>query len=486
MARRRTAVTKPRLVVIIGHNQQVVQTVTTFIGGRVPVFVYTTESEIEVQLAPYPDVTVAILPDYDTCPADLPDTAYFICLDSEEEAKNIREWLPQSRAIFHIGSGADTTRRSGRKNNNGLLHLQESNSATRRQLFRRLSNLRRVDKLMDMARNTELPLILMYSNPDPDAIGAALALATIWRAAGANPIIRYTGEVQRYQNKLLISYLKEPIEFAREAELAGADLVAIVDAQPGFWRENQPRAHVIIDHHPRKESSVAAYTDIREDYGSTATIMTEYLVDADLPISRTLATALLYGLKTDTNDLQRNTRSNDVKAYDILHTRSDQHFISRLVHSQVPMNMLDYLAWGISNRIVVRDMMLVHFGDIPHSDILVQCADYLLLTCGINWVVCAGKTNDKLIVTFRGDGHKQDVGRRAHNAFGRLGSAGGHRTMGRAEVPLDGEHEDASVDILVANLFKRMSQSRQQKIIRALRNRLHGPEPEEASLAELI
>jgi nanoRNase/pAp phosphatase (c-di-AMP/oligoRNAs hydrolase) len=472
MSLRRTTFSKPRQVVVIGHNAQVVPTVGLFVGAEVSVQVFTCGAMIEEQLAPYPAVEVHLVDgSYREMPLDLADGPFFVCVDSDDTAKAIRSWLPRTMGVFLMRN----SHKKGARLPPGFLKLPNSRRQHLRQLFWRIGTVRRVDQLMDLARNTELPLILMYSDPDPDAIGSALALATIWRAAGARPIIRYTGEVQRYQNKLLVSYLKDPIERLRESERLGADLVAVVDAQPGFWREHPPHAHVVIDHHPRRPDAQAAFTDIRTDYGSTSTILTEYLVEADISINQQLATALLYGLKTDTNDLQRNASARDIKAFDLLHDRADQHFIARLSRSQVPMNMLDFISWGISNRIVYRDMMLVHFGEVPSPDVLVQSADLLLLTCGINWVVCAGKHEDKLVSVFRGDGHRQDVGGRAKSAFGKIGSAGGHRTMGRAEVPLHGQHVDVSVDLLIDNLFKRLSEERRRKIKRTLRNILHGP-----------
>ena len=458
---------------MVGHNSQLVPTVTFFVGGDISVRVYTTDASHEENLAFYPGVTVVVLKDYETAPDDLPDCPYFICVDLEPIARQIQGWLPKTRAVFHL-----TNEKHGKTAAAGFLSMAEPQSQSRKRLMRRLGNIRRVDRLIDIARNAELPLILMYGDPDPDAIGAALGLYHIWRQAGASPLLRFTGEVQRYQNKLLLSYLKEPIERVRQSELDGADLVAVVDAQPSFWKANPPNAHVVIDHHPKREDCRAFYTDLRPRYGSTATILTEYLVDAEIPINRRLATALLYGLMTDTNDLQRNTGSQDIKAYDVLHAKADQNFLSRLTKSQVPVNMLDHFAWGVSNRLVYRDLMLIHFGEVDNADILVQMADLMLLTCGINWVVCAGKLDDRLIVVFRGDGHRQDVGARARSAFGRLGSAGGHRTMGRAEIHLMGEHVDATVDILVNNLFKRMAEPRRQECIRALRNSLHGQGPQ--------
>ena len=473
--RRSTSFGRTRQVVVIGHNNQVMPTVGLFVGGNIGVRVYTADEDLEAELAPYPGVEVTIVPaGYAQPPEDLPEAAYFICVDKDPIARTVRDWLPDTVAVFHLGH-----ERKGKTAALGFLSLAMPQSQNRQQLLRRLSTLRRVDRLRDLARNAELPLILMYGDPDPDAIGAALGLATIWRSCGACPIIRYTGEVQRYQNKLLINYLKEPIERLREGERLGADITAVVDAQPLFWpdEERRPHAQVIIDHHPKLEGSDALYCDIREDYGSTSTILTEYLQEAGLPLKRKLATCLLYGLCTDTADLQRNTHSNDIKVYDILHAKADNHFLSRLNKSQVPMSMLDYIAWGIGHRLVYRDVMLIHFGEVETPDVLVQVADQMLLTCGINWVVCAGKIGDKLVVVFRGDGHRQDVGARAKSAFGKIGSAGGHRTMGRAEIHLEGEHVDATVDLLIDNLFKKMGQARRLEFIRILRNHLHGPGP---------
>lgn len=477
MGRRRASTYgSTRLITVIGNNSQVVPTVGLLVGGNIPVVVYTDDPHLEEALAPYSGVSVfPIAKDYTEAPPDLPDSPYIIAVNPDTLARQIRSWLPRTFAIFHTSS-----EHKGRNNASGFLNLSPSPTNHRKHLLRRLSTLRRVDKICDMVRHAEFPLILMYADPDPDAIGAALALALIMKSVGAQPVIRYTGEVQRYQNKLMLNFLKEPIERLRDSELEAADVVAVVDAQPGFWKHNPPNAHIVIDHHPVREDTKAVYCDLRDHYGSTSSILIEYLHEAGIPIRRKLATALLYGLMTDTADLSRHTTSADIKAYDLVHTKADLYFLSRLAKSVVPINMLDQISWGINHRIVFRDLMLIHFGEIQTPDLLVQVADSMLLTCGINWVVCAGKLGDKLVVVFRGDGHRQDVGSRARSAFAKIGSAGGHRTMGRAEIPLGGEHVDTTVDLLINNLFKRMAQKQREKFIRILRNYLHGPGPTEA------
>jgi hypothetical protein len=112
-------------------------------------------------------------------------------------------------------------------------------------------------------------------------------------------------------------------------------------------------------------------------------------------------------------------------------------------------------------------------------------ADLMLLTCGITWVVCAGVIDGKLVAIFRGDGHRQDVGKRATLAFGKIGSAGGHRTMGRAEVPLNDATISDSIGILVENLFRRMRESRRNRFIRILKGYLQARRPTDPEEFEL-
>lgn len=465
-------------MIVLGHNTQVLPTVRLFLAGRMMVQVFSPAPELEQVLAPFPGVEFTLMPPgYASAPTTLPQSGpYVLCVDKEEQAKAIRSWLPRTIAVFQV-----TSERRGRTSAPGFLPLLPPPSQQRQRLFETLATLRRVDALLEVAHPVKQPLILLYGDPDPDAIGAAVGLQTLWQSIGKEARIRYTGEISRYQNELLVRYLDPGMEKLRDEELATADLVAVVDAQPGFWKERPPQAQVVIDHHPECAGSQAAYSDIRSNCGATCSIICEYLVESGIPIKKRLATALLYGIITDTADLSRNTAQADLRAHALLHQRADHFFLTRLAKSQIPLSMLDWIAWGISHRVVRRELMLIHFGEVPTPDVLVQVADHMLLTCGIAWVVCAGKSGDTLIVVLRGDGHHQDVGARARAAFGKLGSAGGHRTMGRAEIPLQGGHVDTTVDLLVERLFPRSGTEVRNRLIRTLREHLHGAGPRSLS-----
>jgi nanoRNase/pAp phosphatase (c-di-AMP/oligoRNAs hydrolase) len=487
---------RPAQVTVIGANATTVPVVGLFVGGDIPVRVYTDVPSLEEGLAPYPGVEVSVVPEgFRERPADLPPPPYIVTVDDDAEADAIAAWLPPTFARFLVRS--DRRRRHLRLPHD-FLHLGDVQDHDRQGILDRLALLERLDRLAALARGVSKPLILMYGDPDPDAIGASLGLAALWRRADvtADIRIRYTGEVGRYQNRLLLNWLKRGVVRLEDEELAEADLVAVVDAQPGFWRTAPPKAQVVIDHHPAKDEEPALWQDLRPGYGATSTILTEYMLAIEASIDRKLATALLFGISTDTNDLKRHTDTPDIRAFEVLHRRADRRFLDRLEKSQVPMSMLDWIAWGVSHRIVHRDLAMVHFGVVETPDVLVQAADLLLYTCGIGWVACAGvllprKSDEdkqrRLIVVFRGDGHGVDVGARARAAFSKLGSAGGHRTMARAEMLLDADDEVlATANLLVEHLFRRMPPKRRKAMVSTLRAHLSGARPQEPDDFELV
>ena len=78
------------------------------------------------------------------------------------------------------------------------------------------------------------------------------------------------------------------------------DRLAMVDVQPHYFGGLIDRVDLVIDHHPEQPGYTAVFKDIRPDYGSTSTILTEHLRAVDVNISERTATAMLYAIKSDT------------------------------------------------------------------------------------------------------------------------------------------------------------------------------------------
>ncbi|MBC8457945.1 MAG: DHH family phosphoesterase, partial [Deltaproteobacteria bacterium] len=155
---------------------------------------------------------------------------------------------------------------------------------------------------------------------DPDSIASALALKRFFWRKVKKTLIYHINPIKRVDNRSLIRLLK--IDQRHIRNLNGSEITkwALVDSQPHHDDQfDRYQFDIIIDHHPVGHQSTAQFVDIREDYGATSTIMTEYLRTAKIKPSPRLATALFYGIKTDTDNFTRPSLPNDINAFRYLY-----------------------------------------------------------------------------------------------------------------------------------------------------------------------
>jgi len=179
------------------------------------------------------------------------------------------------------------------------------------------------------------------------------------------------------------------------------------------------------------------FLDIRPDYGATSTILTEYLIAAKIKPSRALATALIYGIKTDTQNFERQSREEDVRAFHYLYDKVYQGILRKIEISDLSLKDLTYFCEAIKNKTVVKNRIYTHLSKAPSADILVILADFLLKVHDISWSIVSGVVNKVLVVIVRNDGYRKNAGKSVQKAFSPWGSAGGHRAAARAEIPLE-------------------------------------------------
>ena len=281
-------------------------------------------------------------------------------------------------------------------------------------------------------------LVLIYGNPDPDGLASAWALQRLMAGMGTETRIRYTGELGRIENEAMVRLLRIPAEPLADSELTTDQIIAVVDAQPEFFRDPPlPRCDVVIDHHPKKlgqQPGAPAFTDIRSSALATSSILTHYLAEVGEDIDTKLATALYYGIQTDSRHLQRNPGVLDTRALLKLERKVDRTLLRRIEFSCYSLVRLDYFAVALVRLRHSRGVLYSHVGPVPTADVCVQIADFLIRVREAKWALVSGVSNDKLVVVFRCDGQKTNAGVTAEAAFGETGSAGGHRTAGRAEI----------------------------------------------------
>ena len=296
----------------------------------------------------------------------------------------------------------------------------------------------RLAKWLDEHRGIALGIVL-HDNPDPDAISSAYALTEITKKFGIKADILYDGKIGHHENKAFINLLAIPM-----IKIQGPDIfsqynkLALVDNSIPSVNNPVPVDHpigIVIDHHSYTDIEPSAeFVDVRTNVGASATILTKYLQQMDITVSKELATALLFGIRTDTNDFRRNTTSADFAAASFLHPLSDHDLLTQVETPSMSVETLDILSEAIRNREIYGTTLLSNVGTIRNRDTLPQAADYLLSMEGISTVVVFGIMDDSVYVSARNDDIRVNLGEMMRHAFGE--NAGGHPTAAGAKIPL--------------------------------------------------
>ena len=299
-------------------------------------------------------------------------------------------------------------------------------------------NIKKVERIRSLFADGRKIHILLQHDPDPDAIGSALALRELLgRNRATTPIVTF-GSITRPENLAMIRLLDIQIDQISYEDLHkdGARL-ALVDVQPPYFDRPLGRVDLVVDHHPKRTSFKARFADLRSGYGSTCTIFTEYLRAADMEPSQRLATALVYGIKTDTLFLERGSNLADLNAFNFLYPIANKAMITRIERPALPREDLESLGRALSRLQIDNGLAVVHMGDVSREDVIPQMAEFCMQIEGVDWSVVSGLVNDRVVICVRNVGYVKSAGDIMKKLYDDIGSAGGHRAMAKAVVPLD-------------------------------------------------
>lgn len=296
---------------------------------------------------------------------------------------------------------------------------------------------RSANRLHEILKRIKKLGIVVHDNPDPDSIASALALKQIAASVDTEATIIYHGEISRQENRAFVNLLNIDLVHVNDVDPNEYDMLALVDTgTPGANNPltNLENVGIIIDHHGVPEQS-ALYTDIRE-VGSTATILTNYLQELDIDIDKRLATALLYGIRIDTQDYKVNVTPADLAAVTELMQLSNREMLYQIESPTMSMETIDIIGEAIHNKHIAGSYLISSVGFIHNIDALAQAADYLLNLEGVTVVAVFGVNEEKIHVSARSKDVRVNIGAVMSQAFGDIGSAGGHANAAAAQIPL--------------------------------------------------
>lgn len=295
----------------------------------------------------------------------------------------------------------------------------------------------RVQQYQRYFTDADRVLIMLHNDPDPDAMASGLALRNVLHRTKATAILGAMQGVTRPENQRMVNLLDIHVEPVTASTLREFDRIAMVDVQPHYFGGLIDRVDLVIDHHPEQTGYTAIFKDIRADYGSTSTILTEHLRAVDVNISERTATAMLYAIKSDTLFFNRQTNRVDLDAFSYLYPLADATMIRKMEGAEITEERLDAVMTAHHKGRLEDQVFCAFLGPIAREDFIPYVADFFLQLEGVRWTVVAGLVDSTLSVSIRNLGYTKNAGELARRYFADIGNAGGHRAMAKAVMPIN-------------------------------------------------
>jgi nanoRNase/pAp phosphatase (c-di-AMP/oligoRNAs hydrolase) len=376
--------------------------------------------------------------------ADLtPGTCVVVEDNGRRSLKKILEsiWDAGGTLVYALGVGTSHTRK---REEELKAQFPELNYLPLSELFggplltefsRSLTRLK-VQQYQRFFTDADRVVILLHNDPDPDAMASGLALRNVLRRTKQTALIAALQGVTRPENVRMMNLLDIHVEILTPQQVGEFDRIAMVDVQPHYFGGAIDRVDLVIDHHPEQSGYTSVYKDIRADYGSTSTILTEHLRAVDVNISERTATAMLYAIKSDTLFFNRQANRVDIEAFSYLYPLADATLIRKMEGAEITVDRLDYVLKAKQHGRMEEQVFCAFLGVSPREDFIPYVADFYLQLENVKWTIVSGIVNDSLVMSVRNLGYSRNAGEFVRKYFNDIGSAGGHRSMAKAVVPL--------------------------------------------------
>lgn len=274
--------------------------------------------------------------------------------------------------------------------------------------------------------------IQTHNFPDPDAISSAFGLQSFLAYYGVPATLCYVGSIDRVNTrKMMDEFGIEIYSYDDMEDMSEDDYIINIDCQkPNANTTDLPGNEVAcVDHHPVfKEQEDYLYSDIRIT-GACASLVAEYYYATDTPMEENVATALIYGIKMDTDDLIRGTTELDMDMMAYLFKFANPDKLNAMYKSTIEFQDLKAYGAAIEN-IVLYDY--VGFTYIPFEcppSLVAIISDFILALDVVDVAIVYSINADGLKFSVRSERADIDAGNLVYNALQGIGTGGGHASM---------------------------------------------------------
>lgn len=312
-----------------------------------------------------------------------------------------------------------------------------------------------IKELIDLLNGRSV-YIQTHNFPDPDAIAAAYGLQVLLKHFGISSEICYYGDIEKTTTSAMVTLLGiEMSESAKLSDMKEADCIITIDSQKGNSNlYDLPGDEVVcIDHHPIFKSGYYQYTDIRI-VGSCSSIIADYFRKNNIEMTERVATALLYGLKTDTMDFTRGVTSFDIDIYAYLFKYADNALIRKLQTNAFRYDDLEAFLTSMSGMRIDNGVAYSYL-DFDCTDAFVaMVSDFMLGLDAVYFAVVFSKRGKGYKFSVRSEIEKLDAGLITASALSDVGNGGGHNSMAGGYAQAEKLHAvDEDCETAVRMLF---------------------------------
>ena len=301
--------------------------------------------------------------------------------------------------------------------------------------------------------------IFCHDNPDPDALASGLAMLELVQNMGLEGSILHGGLIEHQQNRAMVQLLEIPtrrliLDWEVSDAIKDSEVIITVDFHRPGANNILPVdciPNIVIDHHTVEDTVAADIVLVRSEFSSTSSLITSLLMSLNHQISTKTATALAFGIKTDTLGFTRDFNAVDLRALSWLNAFVDREIARSIEIPPRSQETLESFSNALNNRIKIGNNLLAPLLEMPNRDSLAQIADFLLPTEGIDTVVVYGVRRGKIILSARTKRRDIHIGKILSSHW-KDGLAGGHRELAGGQIPFEVILVEVPEDLDQANI----------------------------------
>jgi nanoRNase/pAp phosphatase (c-di-AMP/oligoRNAs hydrolase) len=305
----------------------------------------------------------------------------------------------------------------------------------------KVATTRRSDRFLEGLHEVRSVTFVSHVHPDPDSLGSMMGLAHLVETCLGKPTrLTRDGIVSRAENRAMVELLDIDLAPIETITWECGDAVVMVDSQPNTGRHNlDPCAplYAVIDHHDTPgDLEGIPFVDVRRTLGATCSLVTSYLMEQNIPLPPRLATGLLYGIETELSGYPREASPLDDSALLYLYPLADKDLLARIRNARLPQSHFHCLLQALQSSFIYDRLIVSWVNDLPQPELAAEVVDFLIRFEEIDWAVCGGVYEDKLILSVRAAVEDARAGEMLRQVVGKLGRAGGHDRRAGGTIPL--------------------------------------------------